>query len=415
MLCRYSIVTEKEFCIIDVEIKQESFYKMSKKVKFGIIGIGNMGTAHSQMMENISNVELVAVCDINEKAFDRMTPATREKVNCYTDVNEFFKDPQLEAVLIAVPHYFHVDLAIAAMEHGKHVIVEKPISVHKAEAQRLIDAAEKYPELVRSAMFNQRTLPAHRKLKSMIDNGELGKINRINWIITDWFRTQRYYDSGDWRATWAGEGGGVLLNQCPHQLDLMQWLFGMPVLVSAQVKIGKYHDIEVEDEVNAYLEYENGCVGNFITTTGEAPGTNRLEVTAERGRVILEDGQITFLRNEVETSVQIRESELGFRKPDTWECKINIGSESRPQHAVVVENVANAILKGEKLIAPLAEGIRGLELGNAMLMSGLTKAPVTLPIDSAKYAAMLADLIANSKRGAKEVKEAATVNMSSTY
>ncbi len=388
---------------------------MGKKVKFGIIGCGNMGSAHAEMMQNIKNVELVAVCDIKEAAFDRIAANIRAKIKCYTDVNEFFAHDGLEAVLIAVPHYFHVDLAIATMEHGKHIIVEKPISVHKAEAQRLIDEAAKYPQLVRSAMFNQRTLPAHRKLKALIDGGELGKINRVNWIITDWFRTQRYYDSGDWRATWAGEGGGVLLNQCPHQLDLMQWLFGLPEMVSAQVKIGKYHDIEVEDEVNAYMEYADGCVANFITTTGEAPGTNRLEIAAERGRVILEGGELHFLRNETETGVQIRECEFGFKKPDTWDCRISIGAESRPQHAVVVENVANAILNGEKLIAPVEEGIRGLELGNAMLMSGLKKSPVTLPIDAAAYAEMLHELVANSKRGAKEVKADSTVSMSSTY
>ncbi|MBE6377249.1 MAG: Gfo/Idh/MocA family oxidoreductase [Lentisphaerae bacterium] len=388
---------------------------MAGKVKFGIIGIGNMGTGHAEMMEDIKNVELVAVCDIKPKAFDHLPEKIREKVVCYTETEKFFKHEGLEAVLIAVPHYFHVDLAIAAMENGKHFIVEKPISVHKAEAQRLIDEAAKYPHLVRSAMFNQRTLPAHRKLKAMIDNGELGKINRVNWIITDWFRTQRYYDSGDWRATWAGEGGGVLLNQCPHQLDLMQWLFGMPVLVSAQAKIGKYHDIEVEDEVNAYLEYADGCVGNFITSTGEAPGTNRLEITAERGRVILENGTINFLRNEIETSVQIREATVGFKKPDTWDCTVSIPHEPRPQHAVIVENVANAILNGEKLIAPVEEGIRGLELGNAMLMSGLTKTPVELPLDAAKYAEMLAGLAANSRFGKKEVKEAGKTDMSTTY
>lgn len=388
---------------------------MQKKVKFGIIGIGNMGSAHAEMMQDIKNVELVAVCDINPKAIDRLPEKIREKVTFYTASEEFFKHEGLQAVLIAVPHYFHVDLAIAAMENGKHVIVEKPISVHKAEAQRLIDAAAKFPELVRSAMFNQRTLPAHRKLKALIDNGELGRINRVNWIITDWFRTQRYYDSGDWRATWAGEGGGVLLNQCPHQLDLMQWLFGLPVMVSAQAKIGKFHDIEVEDEVNAYLEYADGCVGNFITSTGEAPGTNRLEITAERGRVILENGEINFLRNEVETAAQIKNATVGFKKPDTWECKVSIPYESRPQHAVVVENVANAILNGEKLIAPLEEGIRGLELGNAMLLSGLKKKQVTLPIDSAEYAEMLAELCKTSRYGKKEVKASENTDMSSTY
>ena len=388
---------------------------MGSKVNFGIIGCGNMGSAHAQMMQKIGNVELVAVCDINEKAFERIPADIRSKIKCYTDVNEFFAHDGLQAVLIAVPHYFHVDLAIAAMEHGKHIIVEKPISVHKAEAQRLIDAAEKYPELVRSAMFNQRTLPAHRKLKALIDGGELGKINRVNWIITDWFRTQRYYDSGDWRATWAGEGGGVLLNQCPHQLDLMQWLFGLPELVSAQVKIGKYHDIEVEDEVNAYLEYSGNCTANFITTTGEAPGSNRLEIAAQRGKVILENGELSFIRNEIETGKQIRESKSGFAKPETWQCRINLLPESRPQHAVIVENVANAILNGEKLIAPLAEGIRGLELGNAMLLSGLKNRTVTLPIDSDEYAEMLDKLVKNSRFIKKDVKEYSAENMSSTY
>ena len=378
---------------------------MSEKVKFGIIGIGNMGTAHSEMMQNIKNVELVAVCDINPKAFDRIAAPVREKITCYTEVEKFFQHEGLQAVLIAVPHYFHVDLAIAAMKHGKHIIVEKPISVHKAEAERLIAEAEKYPELVRSAMFNQRTLPAHRKLKAMIDNGELGKINRVNWIITDWFRTQSYYDSGDWRATWAGEGGGVLLNQCPHQLDLMQWLFGLPVLVSAQAKIGKYHDIEVEDEVNAYMEYEDGKVGNFIASTGEMPGTNRLEITGDKGRLVYEKGEIQFIYNEIPTSEFCKTAEVSFGLSDSWDSKIQIygADNTTPQHQKVLANVADAIQKGTPLIAPMEEGIRGLELGNSMLLSGLLDKTLTLPIDSALYASELEKLIATSRYQKKEV------------
>ena len=388
----------------------------TNKVKFGIIGIGNMGSSHAVMMKNIPNVELIAVCDVKAKALDRLPEDIRNKVKYYDNAKALLDDKDVQAVLIAVPHYEHVSLAIEAMKHGKHVIVEKPISVHKKEAQKLVDAVKDYPDLIVSAMFNQRTLPAHKKLKQLIDSGELGRINRVNWIITNWFRTQQYYDSGEWRATWAGEGGGVLLNQCPHQLDLMQWLFGMPEMVSAHVKIGKYHDIEVEDEVNAYLEYANGCVGNFITTTGEAPGTNRLEVTAERGRVILENGELTFIRNEVETRVQIKTATQGFTPPDTWECKINLNPDSRLQHAIVVENVANAILKGEKLIAPACEGINGLELGNAMLMSGLKKMPVTLPIDADEYADMLQKLIDSSTRRKKSVTvDNGAVDMSKTY
>ena len=242
-------------------------------VKFGIIGIGNMGSGHVRFIGELSNAKLTAVCDINPKAFDRIAPETREKIKCYTDVDTFLKEADIEAVIIAVPHYFHPDLAIKALNAGKHIIVEKPIAVHKKEAERLIAEGAKHPELKQSLMFNQRTLPAHKKIKQLIDNGELGKINRINWVITDWFRSQTYYDSGDWRASWRGEGGGVLLNQCPHQLDLWQWFFGLPKTVRGVVKFGKYHDIEVEDEVNVYMEYENGAVGNFIASTGEMPGT----------------------------------------------------------------------------------------------------------------------------------------------
>ena len=330
-------------------------------------------------------------------------------------MEEFLNHPELEAVLVAVPHYDHPDLAIAAMEHGKHVIVEKPIAVHKAEAERLIAAAKKYPELVKSAMFNQRTLAVHRKLKQLIDSGELGTIRRINWTNTNWFRTQRYYDSGDWRATWSGEGGGVLLNQCPHQLDLFQWLFGMPEAVWAYAAIGKYHDIEVEDDVNAFLRYPDGKTANFIASTGEAPGTNRLEIMADRGKVVLEDGKITFKRNEVPTDEFCRNSPSRFDMPATWDCQIPCDKDTMPQHSVIIRNVAAAIRGKEELIAPMEEGINGLELGNAMLLSGLTGETVNLPMDPVRYAAILAQLVASSKRPPKKVVKAAEEDYSASY
>ena len=388
---------------------------MSGKVGFGIIGIGNMGKSHVKSMEMSPEVELLAVCDIDPAAFDRIEDKVRSRIKCCTDIEEFWQTPGMEAVLIAAPHYSHPDLAIAAMEHGKHIIVEKPIAVHKAEAERLIAAAKKYPDLVKSAMFNQRMLPAHRKLKDLIEKGELGKITRVNWIITDWFRTQIYYDSGDWRATWAGEGGGVLLNQCPHQLDLMQWFFGMPSLVSAKAKIGKYHDIEVEDEVNAYLEYADGKIGNFITSTGEAPGTNRLEIMADRGRVVLENGEINFKRNEIGTEEMIRTSQRSFGKPPIWDCKVNIGTETHGGHYMIIENVARTIRGKEKLVAPMEEGIFGLELGNAMLYSGLNNVDVQLPLDAAKYAEMLAGLAKNSRYGKKQVRKVDTSDFGTSH
>ncbi|MBO5307554.1 MAG: Gfo/Idh/MocA family oxidoreductase [Lentisphaeria bacterium] len=374
-------------------------------VKFGIVGVGNMGSCHVGFIEAIPNAKLTAVCDVDPAAFDRIKPEIREKIKCFADVDTFLAEGDIDAVIVAVPHYSHPDIAIKAMNAGKHIIVEKPIAVHKAEAERLIAEAAKHPELVKSLMFNQRTIPAHQKIKEMIENGTLGKITRINWIITDWFRTQRYYDSGDWRASWRGEGGGVLLNQCPHQLDLWQWLFGMPKTMRAFVKFGKYHDIEVEDEVNAYMEYENGTVGNFIASTGEMPGTNRLEITAENGRLIYEKGDIQFRRNEIPTSVFCKTSEKSFALCDSWECKINIfdADNTTPQHQKVIANVTNAILNGTPLIAPMEEGIRGLELGNSMLLSGLLDKTLTLPIDSALYAAELEKLIASSRYQKKTV------------
>lgn len=369
----------------------------NKKVKFGIIGIGNMGTSHANGLDSIKNCQLTAVCDIDENAFLRIDEKIRPQIKCFTNVDEFFALADMDAVIIAVPHYDHVDLAIKAMQANKHIIVEKPISVHKNEAQRLINEAKKYPNLIKSAMFNQRTKGAHQKIKQLIDSGMLGQIRRINWIITDWFRTQYYYDSGDWRASWRGEGGGVLLNQCPHQLDLMQWLFGMPNKVQAIVKLGKYHNIEVEDEVNAYLEYADGKIANFIASTGEIPGTNRLEITAENGRLIFEDNKISFKRNEMSRTYQCDELKEKFTSATTWDCVINFRESPLQEHQAIISNLANAILNGEKLIAPMEEGINGLELGNAMLFSGLNEKVVNMPLNGDDFENMLNNLIKNSR------------------
>ena len=374
-----------------------------EQVKFGIIGIGNMGSAHVKFMEELNNVDLRAVCDINPAAFDRIPAEIRKRIRCFTDAETFFKEADIDAVLVAVPHYFHPDLAIQAMQAGKHIIVEKPIAVHKAEAERLIAEGAKHPELIQSLMFNQRTQAQHQKIKQLIDNGELGKIRRINWTITDWFRSQAYYDSGDWRASWRGEGGGVLLNQCPHQLDLWQWLFGLPKEVRAVVKLGKYHDIEVEDEVNVYMEYENGTVGNFIASTGEMPGSNRLEITGDRGKLIYERGVIKFYRNEIETETFCKTTKKAFGVSDLWICEIPVNPNPLTQHSAVIHNVAEAILHGTPLIAPMAEGIRGLELGNSMLLAGLKNKTVTLPMDSAEYAEMLSELVKTSRYQKKTV------------
>lgn len=366
-------------------------------VNVGIVGLGMIGTLHmNNLLGDMPGCGLTAVCDLDPGVFAKIPAARKSGIACFTELDAFLAS-DVRLVIVAVPHYSHPEIAVRALKAGKHIIVEKPIAVHKAAAEQLLAESAKHPELLQSAMFNQRTRGSHKKIKQMIDTGELGTITRFNWIITDWFRPQCYYDSGDWRASWRGEGGGVLLNQCPHQLDLVQWFFGMPSTVRAAVKLGKYHDIEVEDEVNAYLEYADGKVGNFIASTGEMPGTNRLEITGSRGRLVFEHGNLEFLRNEIETPVFSRTTRENFGVSPVWRCEIPTGKDRWEEHRVIVQNMADAIRGKASLIAPLAEGIRSLELGNAMLLSGLTDKTVALPLDSAEYARKLEQLIATSR------------------
>ncbi len=384
--------------------------KNEKTVRLGIIGLGNMGTMHAQSIREgkVPGLSLTAVADIVEERLEKFSD-----IQCFSDASELMKSGEVDAVLIATPHYSHTTLGIEALENNLHLLVEKPISVHKADCQRLIDAHTN-KDLVFSAMFNQRTDRSYSKLRQLITDGELGKIQRINWIITDWYRTEYYYSSGDWRATWGGEGGGVLLNQCPHNLDLLQWLFGMPKKITALCQFGRFHDIEVEDAVTALLEYPNGATGVFVTTTGEAPGTNRLEVAADRGKVVIEDGSFKFYRTEQTVPEHMATCQQGFTKPQTWDVTIPIDGVGE-QHVGILKNFADAILNGAILIAPAAEGIHSVELANAMLYSGFENTPVFLPLDPALYAAALETKIATSTHVKTVRLTSGVADLSGTY
>jgi len=323
-----------------------------------------------------------------------------DEVKVYAESGALIRSGEVEAVLIATPHYSHTSIGIDALENGLHVLVEKPISVHKRDGERLLAAHQGREEQVFGVMFNQRTDPYYLKIRELIATGELGEIRRVNWIITNWFRTAAYYSGSRWRATWAGEGGGVLLNQSPHNLDLLQWMFGMPVSVRGFCRFGQYHDIEVEDDVTAYLVFGNGATGVFITSTGEAPGTNRLEIAGERGKVVYENERLTFYRNEVEMSVFSGRAESGFAMPANEEVSIPISGHGE-QHVGIMNNLADAILDGAPLIAPGEEGIRSVELSNAMLYSTFTGETVELPLDGEAYERRLAELIRNSRVGGR--------------
>jgi predicted dehydrogenase len=360
-----------------------------KNVRIGIVGVGNMGFSHATQILSgkIGRLELTAVADIDPAKLTRVA-----QVPGFADADAMIASGLVEAIIIATPHYAHTSIGIQALKAGLHVMVEKPISVHRADCERLI-AAHTDKHQVFGAMFNQRTDPYYIKIRDLIRSGELGEIRRVNWIITDWFRTEAYYSSGGWRATWGGEGGGVLLNQCPHNLDLFQWMFGMPATLRARIGFGRYHDIAVEDDVTACMTFGNGATGVFITSTGEAPGTNRLEITAERGKLVYEKDIITFTRNEQEMSRFSRTTDKGFGRPATWDISIPVPHHGG-QHNEILQNFTDAILDGKPLVAPAAEGIHSVELANAMLLSAWTDTEVSLPIDGRKYERMLKKKIA---------------------
>ena len=375
-----------------------------ESVRIGIIGVGGMGASHSGYLRKgeVEDCELTAACDIEPAKLDAF-----KDLKTFTDSKGLIRSGEVDAVIISTPHYGHTTIGIDALEQGLHVLVEKPISVHKADCQRLIAAHERRKDLVFSAMFQLRTQPVYKKIKHLIDSGELGKIQRVNWIVTAWFRTQAYYASGGWRATWQGEGGGVLLNQCPHNLDLLQWFCGMPVKVRAFLGLGKYHDMETEDDVTAYLEYANGATGVFVAGTGEAPGTDRLEIAGDRGRLVYENDRLTFKRNETGTREFIDSAKGGFDKPETWDIEIPI-RDATSGHAVITQNFVNAILEGEDLIAPAEEGIHSVELANAMIYSSTTDRTVGLPLDGEAYEAKLKQLISESRYEKKTTGQAET-------
>ena len=362
-------------------------------VRIGIIGIGNMGASHVKNISegNIAGLELAAVADRN--------PARREWAKeflptgfpVFSEGTELLREASgggMEAVLIATPHYDHPPLSIAAFKAGLHVMCEKPAGVYAKQVREMNEAAEK-SGLVFGMMFNQRTNCNYRKMLELVHSGKLGAIKRVSWIVTNWYRTQAYYDSGDWRATWDGEGGGVLLNQCPHNLDLLQWICGMPDKVRAFCHNGKWHSIEVEDDVTAYLEYPNGATGTFITSTADAPGTNRFEITLEKGKLVIEDGKGLILEElEISEREFCKTAKGGFDQPPKKVSDVETDG-SNEQHTGVLKAFTGAILHGTPLIAGGCEGIHGLTLSNAMHLSGWLDKTVSLPLDDDLFLAEL--------------------------
>lgn len=369
-------------------------------VKIGLVGLGNIGRAHVNYLKTMDRVELVGVCDTVREKADRFAAETHTQA--YYSHSELFEQSGLQAVIVAVPHYDHTIIVEEAFARGLHVLCEKPLAVHVNDARKSIAAYEaaqaKNPAIVFAMMFQERTLPFYKKLKDIVDGGELGRLTRATWINTAWFRSQAYYDSGDWRATWAGEGGGILTNQCPHNLDMYQWLFGVPAKITGHANIGKYHDIEVEDEVTAYFEHDNGMIGHFMVTTAEAPGTNRFEIVGEHGKLVYEHDKLVLYRNRISMLKFLKESTNRFDKVENWYTEIPVQTNVPTGHKVVTEKFVAAILGGGgELIAHGTEGIKGLTIANGIMLSAFTGKTVAVPFDADEYEHLLNGLIRSSK------------------
>lgn len=368
-----------------------------EQVRLGIIGIGGMGTNHVQnvMAGKVPGLVLTAVADNRQVRLDWAKKNLPADIAVFSDGRELIDSGCVDAVLIATPHYFHPEFVIYALEHGVHAISEKPAGVYTKQVREMNEAAAKSDKTF-AIMFNQRTNCVYRKLHEMIESGELGRMKRVNWIITDWYRTQSYYDAAGWKATWDGEGGGVLLNQCPHQLDLLQWLCGLPVRVRAFCHEAKWHDIEVEDDVTAYMEFENGATGVFVTTTADAPGTNRLELTFEMGKIICEYDNLTYWKLAENERTFCKTEKEGFKKPDMEEIRVETDGMNE-QHVGVLKAFTNHILHGAPLVAGGEEGIRALTLSNAMHLSSWLNETVELPFDEDLFLEKLTEKRAQSK------------------
>ncbi len=384
-----------------------------EQVRIGIIGIGNMGSGHATYIRDGKCPELclTAVADISEARREWAKKSLPETVRIFDNATDLLNSGLVDAIIVAVPHYDHPTYAKEGFRRGLHVMCEKPAGVYTKQVREMNEMAAKSNVLF-GMMFNQRTNCLYRKMRELVQSGRFGRIRRVNWLITNWYRPQAYYDSGAWRATWSGEGGGVLLNQCPHNLDLWQWICGMPTKISAHMSFGKWHDIEVEDDVTIYAEYENGATGTFITSTGDAPGRNRLEITMDKGSLLIENGKLTV------TELEISEPEFTATNKTPFACPRHQTYSPEtdgqdPQHVGVLNAFASAILHGTPMIAGGEEGINGLTISNAAHLSAWLGREITLPLDEDLFYEELLKRVATSRR--KPESEALFADTQGTY
>ncbi len=373
-------------------------------LRIGVIGVGGIGSAHVSCLLSgkIEGARLTAICDINKARLSHYA-GTYPEIAGFIDYKELALSGMVDAVIVSVPHRMHAEIAAYCLENGLNVLVEKPEDVSVTKAMELNAVADRCGKVF-AIMFNQRTNPLFIKAKEIVASGRLGALKRTSWIVTNWYRTQHYYNSGDWRATWSGEGGGVLLNQAPHNLDLWQWICGMPCEITAFCDEAKYHDIEVEDDVTIVARFKNGATGTFITSTGELPGTNRLEICGDLGKIVLENGKLKWWKlyeSERKTCFEANSSFVEGR------CEYDeiTSTDGGSAHAGIIQNFVNAILHGEELISDGREGINELMISNAAYLSQWSdSSKISLPIDNELFDRLLEEKARRSEAVNKGVE-----------
>ena len=383
--------------------------KMTEKVKLGIIGYGAEGGMYAGFFKNNDerlndNIELAAVCD-NDPAKKAKVAEDFPGLPFFDNYLDLLESGIVNAIVTTVPHYDHCVMEIAALERGIHLLGEKPAGVYTKDVERLIETSKKHPETTFAIFFNQRTNPLYRRVKQLMDEKAIGDLQRATWIITTWWRPQGYYNQSAWRATWGGEGGGVLVNQAPHQLDLLQWICGKPEKVYAKLQYGAGRDIVVENEVNALLDFGNGATGSFITCTNDIVGTDRFEIFGTKGKIIVEDSkklivkQLTAPEAELSENMDMQDVMRLFMGQVNMEDYVKVTEEEfvTPQglqHISVLNNFADHIVNGEPLLANGEEGINGVTLANAMHLSSWLDKEVDYNVDGDLYLAELNKRIA---------------------
>lgn len=400
--------------------------KTEGKIRYGLIGIGAQGGSYARFLTNApapfpgmvcapcpDNCALGALCDIDPEK-EKMCKEQYPDVPFFKDWKDMIASGTVDAIITTVPHYLHHEISIYAMEHGMNVLCEKPAGVRSKDVQKMIACAKAHPEVSFGIMFNQRTNKLYQKIKEIVASGELGEIRRSQWMINSWWRPDSYYQQSAWRATWGGEGGGVLVNQAPHQLDLWQWICGMPVKVQSHLRYGQWHDIEVEDDVTTYVEYENGATGVFVTTTGDAHGTNRFEIQLDRAKLVVENDKLSLLEFEVSEPEWSKTNRQPFATMPAAEVEVETDGEN-PQHVGVINAWGGAILRGAPLVADGREGIRGLTLSNAMHLSAFLGREVSIPYDEDLYYEELMKRVASSRYRKDGAEKAVFADVSDTY